>query len=188
MKLARWGLMLLLVAPLGTAAAGPQQDQTPPPSDQQNENPLVAASRRTREEKKDQPKATKVWDNNSMPTMPGGVNVVGQTSSSVTESATPDQARPAAPVDAAGIQASLGAAKQELESLKTDLDILQRKYGLDEQMHLSKPGYSSDKAGAAALQDEKDQIDAKQQAIADAEKKVADLQAALDAAAASKAN
>jgi hypothetical protein len=187
MRVARWGLMLLLVSPLATAAPRPQQDQTLPPSDQQQEDPLAAAARRARQEKKDQPKATKVWDNDSLPKTPGGINVVGQTSPAVTDLATPDKPPATVPVDNASIQASLSAAKEELQSLKTDLDILQRKYALDEQMYLSKPEYSSDKAGAAAMQDEKDQIDAKQQAIADAEKKVADLQAKLDAAVTSAA-
>jgi len=187
MKLARWGILLLLISPLGALAAPPQQDQT---SSDQSQDPLAAAARRAQAEKKDQPKAAKVWTNDSLPTTPGAINVVGQTPSAATDSAAksaPPDKPAAAPVDAASIQASLDSAKQEFESLKTDLDILQRRFTLDQQMYLSKPEYSSDKAGAAALQDEKDQMDAKQQAIADAEKKVADLQAQLEAAQSSRA-
>jgi hypothetical protein len=179
MKVASWGLMLLLITPLPAAAARPQQDQS--------EDPLVAAARRAREEKKDQPKATKVYDNDSLPSTPDGINVVGQESAPAADSATTENPPAAKPADAAGIQSSLAEAKAQLDSLKTDLDIMQRKYALDEQMYLSKPEYSSDKAGTAAMQDEKDQIEAKQQAIADAEKKVADLQAKLDQAVSSKA-
>jgi hypothetical protein len=185
MKFARWGILLLLVSPLATAVARPQHDPT---SSDQTQDPLVAASLRAQAEKKAQPKPVKVWTNDSLPTT-GAINVVGQTSSpapdSTTVSATVDKA-PTAPVDAAGIQVNLDSAKQELESLKTDLDILQRRFTLDQQMYLSKPEYSSDKAGAAALQDEKDQMDAKQQAIADAEKKVAEMQAKLEPGANAK--
>jgi Fe-S-cluster formation regulator IscX/YfhJ len=53
---------------------------------------------------------------------------------------------------------------------------------MDQQTYYGKTDYSSDKAGAAALADEKNQIDSKQQQVTDAEKKVADLQAQLDAA------
>jgi hypothetical protein len=187
MRFVRLGITLLLVSPLCAAARQLPQGQTSVSAD--SDDSLAAASRRARDEKKEQPKAVKVWDNDSMPTSPGGINVVGQDSPPAGDRAAP-AAGPShgpTPADVPAIQSDLDAAKQELESLKTDLDILQRKYALDEQMYLSKPEYSSDKAGAAALKDEKDQMDAKQQAIADAQKKIADLQAQLDIAAASKA-
>ena len=47
-------------------------------------------------------------------------------------------------------------------------------------MYDVKPDKASDKAGAAALKDEQDDIDAKKQEVADAEKKLADFQAKLD--------
>jgi hypothetical protein len=185
MKLARWGLTILLVSPLVAAGVEAHQDQTSTSSDQ--DGSLAAASRRALEQKKEQAKTVKVWDNDTMPTAPGGVNVVGQESpsgSDTTPSSTPAVA--GKPADVPAIQSNLDAAKQELESLKTDLDILQRKYTLDEQDYLRNPNHPSDKAGAAALEDEQNQISDKQQAIADAQKKIADLQARLDAAAASK--
>ena len=43
-----------------------QDQQTPPSSDQQGDS-LAAAARRTQEQKKEQPKAAKVWDNDSIP-------------------------------------------------------------------------------------------------------------------------
>jgi hypothetical protein len=84
--------------------------------------------------------------------------------------------------DKSAIEADLSAAKANLQTLKVDLDLLQRKYALDQQTYLGTPDYSSDTAGAAALANEKSQVDSKQQEITNAEKKVADLQAQLDAA------
>src|ERR1700735_1072364 len=40
-----------------------------------------------------------------------------------------------AAADTSALQGDLDEAKQQLESLKTDLDILQRKYALDQQMY-----------------------------------------------------
>jgi peptidoglycan hydrolase CwlO-like protein len=48
-------------------------------------------------------------------------------------------------------------------------------------MYLSKPEHENDKEGAAQMQDEEDQISAKQQEVADAQKKVDELQAKLTA-------
>jgi hypothetical protein len=84
--------------------------------------------------------------------------------------------------DTSALQSGLEEAKQKLESLKTDLDILQRKYALDQQTYYSKPEYQSDKDGAAALQGEDNQIQDKEQDVEAAQKRVDDLQAQLQAA------
>jgi hypothetical protein len=197
MKIAQWGLVILLLSPLGSAAA--RQPQQAPPPDQsasagqsatagQQQESLGDAARRAQEQKKNQPKAAKVWDNDTIPAVPGNVNVVGQSgeSAGAPPSAAPEAGQkpsgPATPEQKAALESDLNAAKANLESLKTDLDIAQRKYTLDEQSYLSNPNHSEDKAGAAALQDEKDQIAAKQQEIADAQKKIDDLQAQVNAA------
>jgi hypothetical protein len=83
------------------------------------------------------------------------------------------------------LQADLAAAKDQLQSLTTDLDILRRKFTLDQQVYFGKPDYAADKAGAASVKDEQDQIDAKQQEIADAQKKINDLQSGIESAASS---
>jgi len=180
MRIAKWGLMVLLISPLGTALA-----------QEQPQDSLAAAARRAqdqkKEQKKDQTKPAKVWDNDSISSVPGTVNVVGEATAPAEqkqeEASAKGAAKPAqAPVDKSAIQADLAAAKEQLQSLKTDLDIAQRKYGLDQQMYYGKPDYASDKAGAAALQDEQNQIDAKQQEIADEQKKIDDLQAQLQSA------
>ncbi len=79
------------------------------------------------------------------------------------------------------LQADTESAKREVESLKADLDILQRKYSLDQQSYYGNPDHASYKAGQAALDDEKGQIDAKQQEVADAQKRMDDMQAKLAA-------
>jgi|SRR5579862_9817012 len=192
MLIAKWAPLILLLSLPGLAPAQQSQDQTPPASDQQQDS-LAAAARRAREAKKEQAKPAKVWDNESLASEPGAISIVGQPASSDDKSAPADGAkptaeRPAATKKIAAIEASLNEAKANLQTLKVDLDLLQRKYSLDQQTYYGKPEYSSDKAGAAALADEKNQIDAKQQDVTAAEKKVADLQAQLDAANKSSGN
>jgi hypothetical protein len=197
MRIAPWGFVVLLLSPVGIVVAQQQQDQAPPqPAEQQQQDPVAAAARRTREQKKDQPKAARVFDNDSIPATPGGVNVVGQTPPAAGDSSNPpaaDQGATPAPglpnaasggnaADGAGLSTELSAAKEHLQSLQKDIDILQRTLALDEQMFLIKPDHDADRAGAAKLKDEQTQIADKQQEAADAQKKVEDLQARLAAA------
>ena len=189
MRLAEWGLAILLAAPLAIPAVASAQSQDSSQSGQQDS--LAAAARRAREEKKDQPKPAKVWDNDNIPTDPGSVSVIGDTAAPADQAASdhpqtdqqPDQQAPsnstseATDKDKAATTAELDADKKRLASLKTDLDILQRKLALDQQTYYGKPDYSSDKAGAAALKSEQDQIDAKKQQIDELQKKMNDLQA-----------
>ena len=185
MKLTHWGLMLLLLAPLGVASARPQ------------ETSLADAARKAREQKKAPPKDAKVWDNDTISQTTGHISVVGQTPPpGATTEAKPADAtdKAAAPAEAkapemtagekAALEAELASAKDHLATVKTDLDILQRKYVLDRQAFYGKYDYASDRAGAAALQDEQSQIDSKQQEVADAQKKIDELQEKLKAAGA----
>lgn len=192
MLIAKWAPLILLLSLPGLTAAQQSQAQAPSASDQQQDS-LAAAARRARETKKDQAKPAKVWDNESLASAPGAISIVGQPAASNNNSAPADEATstagsPPTPAASTSIEADLNAAKANLQSLKVDLDLLQRKYSLDQQMYYGKPEYSSDKAGAAALASEKNQIDSKQQDITDAEKKVADLQAQLNTANKSSSN
>jgi hypothetical protein len=180
MRIAQWGLTILLISPLGTALAQEQQQDS-----------LAAAARRAqeqkKEEKKDQAKTPKVWDNDSISSVSGTVSVVGKAEEPAEQKQGEESAKKESkPVktaeERAAILADIETAKQQLDSAKADLDILQRKYTLDQQAYYVKPDYASDKAGAAALKDEQDQIDGKQQGVADAQKKIDDLQAQLQAA------
>lgn len=191
MFIAKWAPLLLLLALPGPAAARQSQAQTQSVSDQQ-QDPLAAAARRAREAKKDQAKATKVWDNETLASAPGAISIVGQPVAPASNPAPADAGKSPAgkprAADKSAIEADLSAAKANLQSLKVDLDLLQRKYALDQQTYYGTPGYASDTAGTAALAGEKNQIDSKQQAVTDAEKKVADLQAQLDPANKSSSN
>jgi colicin import membrane protein len=185
MRIARWAFTIFLTAPLaasllaGTALA---QDQ---------DNSLAAAARRAQEQKKDQPKAAKVYDNDTIPTN-GPVNVVGQEQPAGGSSTTADTSSNAMTVessksaptaaDVADLNSDLASAKQRLADLKADLDVAQRKYALDQQTYLSDPNHSMNKAGAASLDAEKSDIDAKAEAVADAEKVLAAAQAKVDEA------
>jgi hypothetical protein len=185
MRIAFTGLMILLILPLGRAAA-----QQQPSQDQQADSPAEAA-RRAREQKKDQSKAAKVWDNDNVPTAGSGVNVVGSSEAAGGEGAISQEAAHGAvaaegekaatrsPKDTAAAQTDLSAAKERLQSLKMDLDLLQRKFALDSQTYLSNPNHSTDTAGADAIADEKSQIEAKQAEVEAAQKKVDELEAKL---------
>jgi hypothetical protein len=184
MRTAKWGLVILLISPVGIAEAR----QQPP----QQQDSLAAAARRARELKKEQGKSTKVWDNDNMPKSPGSLSVVGNPPPADDHSANaPSSAQGGSTIpsdrknggtDKSAIVAELVATKEQLQTLQNDLDILQRKFTLDQQMYYGKTNYASDKAGAASLQEEQTQIDAKRQEIADAQKKVADLQEKLNSA------
>jgi len=187
-------LLVLLLALGGATLARPQSTE--------QDDPVAAAARRARDQKKQQSKAARVWDNDNIPRNPGSVSVVGQpapeasanpldSSAPAGDNKTPDSAakNPAAPPadKRAGLEASLASAKEALQNLQNDVDIMQRKLVLDQQTYYSKPGYTSDKAGAAALNDEQGQIDAKQLELGAAQSKVADIQAQLNALTETKA-
>jgi colicin import membrane protein len=183
MNIARWAFTVSLATSLavplcaGRALAQDQQD-----------NSVAAAARRAQEAKKDQPKAAKVYDNDSIPTT-GAVNVVGQEQAAggaTTENSTAQTVQETKPAptaaEMAGLNSDVAAAKQHLDDLKADLDVAQRKFTLDQQTYLSNPNHDMDKAGAAALDDEKADVAAKADAVAEAEKALAAAQAKLDAA------
>ncbi len=81
--------------------------------------------------------------------------------------------------EVAAIQSDLAAAKAQLQTAKADLDILQRKFNLDSQTYYGKPDYAADQEGAASIDAEKGQVEAKQQEVADAQMKVDQLEAKL---------
>jgi hypothetical protein len=176
------GLFLLLPLGLSAAQQGDQQStQQPAP------NSVVEASRHAREQKKDQAKAVHVWNDDNLPKA-AEVSVVGQTpvadnpsgsAAAVSGGATPVATPAPSAADLAAVTAELTTAKEHLQSIQKDLDILQRKYGLDEQTYLSKPEYKNDREGAAQLKGEENQIAALQAEIVEAQKKVDLLQSKL---------
>jgi hypothetical protein len=187
MKIARWGLGILLVLPLSVLAGQQQSSQAPA-------DPVAEAARRAREQK-NIPKTNGVSVVGETPAEAGAP--AGDAGSGANPAAAPGVApnggaagaagQPATPEKTAAIAAELATAKEQLKSLQTDLDIAQRKYALDEQTYLSNPQHQDDVAGASQLKDEEDQIAAKQQEIADSQKKVDEIQARLTAAASAPA-
>lgn len=200
MNMARLGFVMLVGLATATMAAAQQSSQAQAPAQSSSqtaqsntssspESSLAAAARRAREERKQQPaaKTPRVWDNDNIPTIPSNLNVVGSADSDSNAQPADQAAAPAAtPVDKDAIGKDLAAAKDHLQSLQTDLDLLQRTYTLDQQSYYGKPDYSSDPDGAAKLKGEQTAIDAKQQEIEDAQKKIGDLQAQFNSASAAK--
>jgi hypothetical protein len=198
MKIAHWGLGILLVMPMGIAAGQaqpPAQDaQAPAPTDS-----LAAAAKAAREAKKDQPKPARVWNDDTIPKSKDSISVVGKTpadDSANAAAATGDAADAAANGTAGGSAGAAGGAavvgdvrgalenaiqnaKEKLATIKVDLDLLQRTYTLDAQMYYIKPDYASDTAGAAKLQDEQDRIAAKQHEMDEQQKLIDDMEADL---------
>jgi hypothetical protein len=183
MRIAKFAVAALLIFPAGIAGARQQSGQSGQSSQAaaSKQDPIVEAAKQAQERKKDQAKAAKVWDNDNIPSKPGEVSVIGESPAPADASPTADSSA-AAPVETrpaptrAELEANVRDARQRLLTMKTDLDILQRTYDLDNQMYMSKPDYASDKEGAAKMADEKAQVDAKRQEIADLEKKVQDLE------------
>jgi hypothetical protein len=212
MKIAHWGLGILLVMPMGIAAGQaqpPAQDaQTPAPAPAASDS-LAAAAKAAREAKKDQPKPARVWNDDTIPKSNDAISVVGKTpadDSANAAAATGDAANAAPAADGSAgagggaavvadvrgaLQTSIQNAKEKLATIKVDLDILQRTYTLDSQMYYIKPDYASDTEGAAKLQDEQDRIAAKQREMDEEQKLIDDMEADLakiPAAAAPTAN
>jgi type I restriction-modification system DNA methylase subunit len=185
MKIAHWGLGVLLVMPMGIVAGQAQ----PPTQDAQAPAPtptdsLAAAAKQAREAKKDQAKPARVWDDDSVPKSNAAISVVGKTPDDSDGGAA--AAAPAAANGYAGgtgnraaLERSIANAKDKLATIKVDLDLLQRTYTLDSQMYYIKPDYASDADGAAKLKDEQDQIAAKQQEMDEEQKKIDDMNAEL---------
>jgi hypothetical protein len=184
MKIASASLILILAVPAGFAAAQAPDQQ--PPS-------VAEAARRTREQKKEQAKPSHTWDNDNIPTTPNGVSVVG-TASAADDSAAAapadeknaasapapgsgDAAKPAGAQDLAGAKSGVDSAKENLKTLMADLDVLSRQLTLDQQQFYSKPNYSADSDGQEKLSREEAEVEVKRQQVAEAQKKVDELQA-----------
>ena len=192
MRIARWAftvfLITPLIAPLGTASAMPQEQQ---------DDSIAAAARRAQDKKAQQADASKpakVWDNDNLPNKPGAINVIGQDQPAADSSATPgNNAANPPPVDAktaaadkAAAEGELASAKSKLADLKADLDVMQRKYAMDQSTYYGTTNYAADKDGAAALKSEQADIDDKQDEVAAAEKQLAELQSKVDSASTDK--
>ena len=155
---------------------------------QQTSQSAADAAKKAKEQQKPAPKA-KVWTNDNLPTAPT-VSVVGQAppqaaeaglaGADVATAASSDNGR-ALTSERDRATAELAQAKKVLSDVKTDLDLAQRNYKLDSNQYYSAPDYADDVQGQARLNNDKDQVFAKQQTVDAAQKKVDDLQKQLDA-------
>lgn len=188
-----------------SAIAQNAKSQTPQgQASSQQTDALAAAARRAREKQKEQQaKPAKVWDNDNIPTA-GGLNVVGSSAQNSAAQNAPatsggpsaenagqpaaNGAEPAQKPSKADLEAQLKSARDDLANLSTQLDFAQRKLGLDQQDFYRNPDYSSDAAGARNLKNDQSQIDALKQQVADAQKKVDDLAAKVQAAGQDKSS
>ena len=181
----------LILSPAIALAAPQQQSQ----QEQSKQSQSVAeAARKAKEQQKTAPKAQTVWTNDTVGAVQGTVNVVGQQSAASSAAGAAEAKAGAAPAgaeaaaaptasaeDIAKLQSQLADAKKSLDSVKTDLDIAQRKYNLDAAQYYGTPNYAANKQGQTMLDGEKSAIAAKKQDVGAAQKKVADLESQIKA-------
>ena len=158
MKSAWPGLAILILLPMAsTAAARPQQ--------QDGSESIADAARRSRELKKDQPKSTKVWDNDTIPTKPGYVSVVGQSSaaqpgddsvanaSADNANASANSAAPAAASDASSTSSSPSSSTSAPAAAASDgSKVAQEIAGIQTDLAAAKAHLQSAKADLDILQ------------------------------------
>ena len=149
--------------------------------DPQQSSSVAETARRARAQKKKSDKAPKVITDENFPAnhQPGQDTInVG----APPEAANPDDAAKATADQAAQKETEESAAaredaeitelKQQLADAEKQLDLQKREFVLDNEVHYSKPDFSSDKAGKAKL-------DTEQQAIKDQQQQVDGLKARL---------
>ena len=167
-----------------------QASQTAAPAAAPQQDPLAEAARKAREQKKDEPKATKVFTNDNLPTQ-GAVSTVGQSPADTSpadkstetksDKSTPTPA-PAAANDEKTWRAKFADLHHQLDQDQAELDVLQREagvgmvqyYGGDPQK-AAQDQNSQQPMGAAYdkkvsdIDAKKKQVEADKQAISDAE-------------------
>jgi hypothetical protein len=127
---------LALLAAFGAAAqntqSAPTQNPTPAPS--QPAPSLADAARKARDAKKSEPKNTKVFDNDSIPSA-GNINVIGQDaapadgSAAATSPPVPGAAKPTLAQEEQGWRDRFTKARAKQARDEAELDVLQREMG-----------------------------------------------------------
>jgi hypothetical protein len=169
-------LLAALVLP-ATAIAQSQSDQS-----------VADAARRAREQKKTQPKPVKVVTEDDIPARIPASAVQpaaqpGQAATPAPDGSTPAQpaapaGKPAVPKDAAAKaaqDAEIAALKESIAKAQEDVDVFTRSLALGQDSFLSNPDYAHDTAGKAKLDNLKQQISDKQDALAQLKTKLAAL-------------
>jgi len=168
MKRMRWMTALIL------AAAGVASAQS-----------LGDYARNAKKNKADTGSATKVYDNDNLPT-DGTLSVVGPAPQDAATSASAAKAAETSAADKKAeqqqakdaLQRSMDEQKQKIDSLSKELDLLQREYRLRASAFYADAGNRLRDSGQWDKDEAqyKSDVDAKQKAIDDARKKLDDLQ------------
>lgn len=160
------------------------------------------AARKSRDQKKQAAKSTHVWDDDNIPKT-GGVSVVGSAAAPDANAApagnngvaanpvSPSAPAPApapsaaiSPKEQTQMQAAVLEAQEKIADLKKDVDIAERRFGLDSDSYYGKPNYAADREAKRALDSEQAQLEDKKQQLHQAEQMLAELQAKLGTAGA----
>jgi hypothetical protein len=160
------------------------QNQAPPPAQTKSsaapapqQESLAEAARKAREQKKEAPKAAKVFDNDTIPTM-GGINTVGDASASSGNGAQPGgQAPDAGANDEKTWRNRFASLHHKLDQDTQELAILQRELGVANVQFYTDPVKGMQQSltnedihkKQAAIDAKQKEIEADKQAISDAE-------------------
>jgi hypothetical protein len=137
---------------------------------------VADAARRAKEQKKNAAKPVKIVTEDDLPARPPDTSDATPAASQPTSTS---QAPAASPSDAPGppaASADKNAAKTgddpeyaklkaQTDDAQKEIELLKRSLSLDQDTFLSNPDYVHDKAGKAKLEDEREQIAEKQQAL-----------------------
>lgn len=198
------GLALSVLPAAGWAQSSDAAGQSSTPAGQTAAAPSAAdAARKSRDQKKQAAKSTHVWDDDNIPKT-GGVSVVGSAAAPDANAAPAannggtNPASPSAPAPAPGaagagpatskeqtqMQAAVQEAQEKIADLKKDVDISERRFGLDSDSYYGRPNYAADREAKRALDSEQAQLEDKKQQLHQAEQMLAELQAKLGTAGA----
>jgi hypothetical protein len=170
----------LLGACLCLPTATPAQSQDAQAQQSASQNSSVAdAARRNRDQKKNAAKSSKVitdddLDRHISKPSQGGFNVMAPpqleteppSAGAVAAAEAADKASDeGADKEAATQDADIAKVKLQIKQGEKDLDVLQRQLALDRDSYLSKPDYAHDTAGKSNLDNEKQQINDRQEAV-----------------------
>jgi hypothetical protein len=139
-------------------------------------DPLAEAARKAREQKKEAPKATKVYDNDTIPTQ-GGISTIGETSQTGQEGAGGTSA---SANDEKTWRDRFATLHHKLDQDQAELDILQRELGVANVQFYTDPVKEMQQKltnedinkKTAAIDAKKKVIEADKQAIANAEEEL----------------
>ncbi len=164
---------LLLLAFTGTASA---------------QESIADAARKARESKKSEPKAKRVFTNDTVPSAPtAGGNAPAPAAASAPASGAADAAADTAskdknddPTGEKGWRARFAEARKNLADAEKELDILQRELNLNSQQYYSDPTKAlNEQFGRGEINEQRKKIENKKKEVAALRQAIADLEGEL---------